>query len=79
LGQFPEAIEAYKTVQKDYPKTYLADRALFAIAEILEQSDLDKRKAIDQYAEVLMKYPGSLLAPEVRSRIRKLRGDKISS
>ncbi|MBL7977240.1 MAG: tetratricopeptide repeat protein [Bacteroidetes Order II. Incertae sedis bacterium] len=79
LGRFPEAIEAYKAVQKDYPKSYLADRALFDIAEILAQNDPDKRKAIDQYAEVLIKYPGSLLAPEVRSRIRKLRGDKISS
>ncbi len=79
LGRFPEAIEAYKSIQKDYAKSYLADRSLFAIAEILEQSEPDKRKAIDQYADVLLKYPGSLLAPEVRARIRKLRGDKISS
>ena len=79
LGRYAEAILAYQTVQKTYATTYLADRALFQIAEIQDQNLQDKTAAIEAYTDLLLKYPGSLLIPEARSRIRKLRGDKLSS
>lgn len=79
LGQQQAAIVQFEAIQRQFPSSYLADRCMFFIAEIYEQALNEKQKAIDQYAELLLKYPGSLLLPEVRSRIRKLRGDRISS
>jgi tetratricopeptide (TPR) repeat protein len=78
-GQFIQALDLYKNVQLKGPKSYLADRSLFAIAEIYDLNLKDKTKAIEAYADVLTLYPGSMLLPEIRTRIRKLRGDAVNS
>lgn len=75
LGRFEEAQDAFRDVAAKFAEGYLADRSLFAVARIYEERLGDPSAAIEAYSEVLLRYPGSLLAPEIRARIRKLRGD----
>jgi tetratricopeptide (TPR) repeat protein len=77
LGRFVEAQDAFAGVAAAYPDGYLADRGLFAAARIYEEYMDDAAAAIAAYSDLLLRYPGSLLAPEIRSRIRKLRGDNV--
>ncbi len=77
LGRFEESQTAFEEVASDYADSYLADRSLFAVARIFEEHLDDPAAAIEAYSTVLLRYPGTLLAPEIRSRIRKLRGDHV--
>ncbi|ARA92088.1 hypothetical protein AWN76_002145 [Rhodothermaceae bacterium RA] len=75
LGRSDEALAAFGEIPLMHPDSYLADRSLFAYAEILEQDLGRTREAIEAYTRLLTVYPGSLLAPEARLRIRTLRGE----
>ncbi|HUF08579.1 MAG TPA: tetratricopeptide repeat protein [Rhodothermales bacterium] len=77
VGRFEESQAEFLAVATDYADSYLADRSLFAVARIYEERLGDAPAAIEAYSEVLLRYPGSLLAPKVRARIRKLRGDHV--
>ncbi|MEL6615532.1 MAG: tetratricopeptide repeat protein [Bacteroidota bacterium] len=63
LGRLPQ----------EHPRSYFLDRALFAEAEIYERDLLDPSAALDAYGRLLDLYPGSLLAPRARERLRDLR------
>lgn len=70
-----EALAVLDALPRDFPDSYLADRALFAAAEVHERELQDTQAAIEGYMHLLSRFPGSLLAPEARARIRRLRGD----
>lgn len=53
----------------------LADDAFFTIAEIYERQLMDKNKAMEQYQNLMVQFPGSVYVAEARKRFRELRGD----
>ncbi len=75
LGRYPDALHALTALMTALPESYLADRSLFTIGEIQETDLQDPSAALETYTRLLTVYPGSLLAPEVRTRIRRLRND----
>ncbi len=77
LGQYEEAISLLQVLPDRHPGSYLEDRALFTIGEIYERELGNDRAALESYNEVLFRFPASLLSPEVRTRIRNLRGDEL--
>lgn len=76
-GQHADALQTYRELPLLHPRSYLADRALFAAAELLETRLSDPEGAIRVYTQILTDYPGSLLLAEARTRIRLLRGDDV--
>ena len=74
-GRAEEALAAFGELPLIHPNSPLADRSLFQVAEIQEQELNDPDGAVTTYTQLLTHYPGSLLLPEVRLRIRALRGD----
>ena len=74
-GQAEEALAAFGEIPLIHPESFLADRSLFYSAEILEQDLHDTEAALTTYTQILTLFPGSLLVPDVRLRIRALRGD----
>lgn len=75
LGRHTEAMTALTALMAAHPESYLADLSLFTLAEIQETDLQDPTAALETYTRLLTVYPGSLLAPEVRTRIRRLRND----
>lgn len=58
-----------------FPQSYLADRSLLELADV-QQHDLDDPDtARATLTRLLTDFPGSLLAPDARRRVRLLRGD----
>ena len=74
-GRAEEALAAFGELPLIHPESPLADRSLFQAAEIQELDLNDREGALTTYTQILTHYPGSLLLPEVRLRIRNLRGD----
>lgn len=75
LDMSEDAAQAFQELPLLHPHSHLADRAVFAAAETFEH-DLDDREAAARlYGRLLSDYPGSLLAAEARSRLRRLRED----
>ena len=74
-GRAEEALAAFGELPLIHPESPLADRSLFQAAEIQELDLNDREGALTTYTQILTHYPGSLLLPEVRLRIRALRDD----
>jgi len=73
--KFMEAILAYEElVQSD---SSLAPEAQFKIGEIHWQYLGDSERAIEEYSELIEKYPESIMVAEARKRIRQLAYDKV--
>jgi len=76
-GRANDALAALLEFPLIHPTSHLTDRSLFEAADIYElelgQSDL----AAAAYTRLLTDYPGSLLVPRARERIRFLRGDEL--
>lgn len=69
----PEAAQqAFAELPLMHPKSPLADRSLFAAAELQAEALNNPEAALNLYRRLLEDYPQSLLASEVRSRIRSL-------
>ena len=66
-----------KIISKD-STSVLADDALFHRAELHEYKLNNKKKAMELYESMLIKFPGSLFAVEARKRYRTLRGDTFN-
>jgi len=77
LRHFEEAISAFSEIVAENRESYLADRSLFAVGDIYERGLREPALALETYSNLLVEFPGSLLAPEVRARIRKIRGDHV--
>ena len=77
IGDFHEAISAFEELVSTHTDSYLADRSLFEVGDIYERGLRQPALALEAYSNLLTRFPGSLLAPEVRARIRRLRGDQV--
>ena len=76
LGLTVEAVTSIERFQSRYPQSHLLERTLFLLGEIQEHDYGDAAAALETYTEFLVRFPGSLLAPDARARIRNLRGDR---
>jgi TolA-binding protein len=76
-GRYTDAIAVLDALPDTFPRSYLGDRALFLKAQILDRDLGDTEAARTAYTDLLTRYPGSLLLPEARARIRALRGDGV--
>ena len=77
LGRAADALAVLTAFPGQFPESYLADRSLFTVGELYERDLGDPERAMAAYTDLLVRYPGSLLAPEARTRIRRLRGDGV--
>jgi tetratricopeptide (TPR) repeat protein len=77
LARYDEAIAGFEQIALEQSDSYLADRSMFEIGDIYERSLQQPALALDAYSNLLVQFPGSLLAPEVRARIRRIRGDEV--
>jgi outer membrane protein assembly factor BamD (BamD/ComL family) len=75
LGRAGDALDALTAFPERHPQSYLIERALFLTGEVHERDLQDPAAAQAAYADLLARFPGSLLAPEARARLRRLRGD----
>jgi len=76
-GQPEQAIETLTTLRSRYAQSFLADRALREVARIQEVDLRQPDVARQTLLRVLEEHPGSLLVPEVRADIRRLRGETL--
>lgn len=74
-GEAQEAFTAFFELPLAHPDSPLVDRSLYQAGEIKEFELNDPEGALEIYTRLLTDYPGSLLVPDVRIRIRSLRGD----
>lgn len=74
-GRTEEALAAYGELPLIHPDSPLADRSLFEAAQLQWRALGDSEAALETYTRLLTEYPGSLLVPEARQQIRRLRGD----
>ena len=72
-GDSEAALAVLERLPTEHPLSYFRDRALYLAAEIQERDLLDLAAALDTYGRLLDQYPGSLLAPRARERLRDLR------
>lgn len=77
LGRFDEAVSLFLGFRDQFPISYLVDRSLFLAAETMERDLRDPTGALEAYQKLLGDIPGSMLGPQVRARIRTLRGDGV--
>lgn len=70
-----EALIRLQKILEEYPNDILADDAFFTIGEIYERYLHDTPKAMEQYQNLMVQFPGSVYVPEARKRFRELRGD----
>ena len=73
-ANYSDAISIYRDLVTSDSLGTLGDLALNRIGQIYEQRFQDFAKAKIAYEEVLIKYPDSLLAEEIRKKIRNLEG-----
>jgi tetratricopeptide (TPR) repeat protein len=73
LGNVGEAIAGLASLAKDYPDSRLAPLALEKLGDIWWQERGDGRRALEEYAKGLDRYPNSLIAPRVRDKVARLR------
>ena len=72
LGQPTDAARAFEEIARDFPESYLADRALYDLAGLQERALNDPAAAADTLRRLVDTYPGSLLAPDARRTLRRL-------
>ncbi len=77
LDRGDEAATVLASLVDSTPGSYLADRALLELAD-LHVARGDEDAALVTLARLLSEYPGSLLVPDVRTRVRRIRGDSPS-
>ena len=78
LDRTAEALENLNTIYRDYRFDILADDALFAIAKVTDEKLGETVEAMKLYKEMLIRFPGSILAADARKRYRELRGDFVN-
>jgi len=66
------AIEGYKEIENQYPETDLAPYACMKRGKIYEEKLKQSKDAISTYKSFLLKYPNSILVPEIRERLKEL-------
>jgi hypothetical protein len=74
-----QALAQYEKIVTEFFNDVLADDAFFAIGDIYENYLHQPDKAMEQYKNLLIRFPGSVHSAEARKRFRTLRGDFSSS
>lgn len=74
-GETTKAADQFLQLSVRYPESPLADRSLYQAAQLYERALKDRQTALETYNRLLEQYPGSLLLPDVRERIRALRSN----
>ncbi|NBC19064.1 MAG: tetratricopeptide repeat protein, partial [Bacteroidetes bacterium] len=77
-GRTEAALSAFQELPLIHPQSQYADRSLFEAADLQANTLGAIEDAIETYTTLLTDYPGSLLAPDARKAIRRLRGDQTS-
>ncbi len=72
-----EALLAFGELPLVHANSPLADRSLYQYATILDDEMGRPAEALKAYYDLLLRFPGSLLVPEVRERIRSLRSEGV--
>lgn len=75
LGRPNEALALLLEFPLRYPQSPLRDQSLYEAARLQEEDLHNPAAAIHTYMRLLTEFPGSPLIPEVRTRIRYLRGE----
>ena len=76
-NKYQQAVYAYGKIIELYYTDILADKSLFALADLYENYLNDPTEAQNYYQKLLMDFPGSIFTVEARKRFRILRGDKL--
>jgi hypothetical protein len=74
---YSEASLKFKEIVEKYPKSILADRALYEWSKIEEEQNKNIKLAMENYLVILKNYKDSVYSTDVRKRLRVLRGDKL--
>ncbi len=74
-GNTTAAADQFIRLTTRYPKSPLADKSLFQAARLYEETLNDRQAALKTYNRLLQQYPGSLLLPDARERIRAIRSE----
>lgn len=75
LGEFSAAVDKLNSLISSWSFDILADDAWFLRAKVQEEYLKEREKAMEQYAEFMKRFPGSVYVAEARKRFRTLRGD----
>lgn len=76
-GKKGHADSLYRQLYTLYPKSYLADLALYQSALLNENELNNPEKARELFGRLFDEYPASLYAAEARRKYRQLRGDAV--
>ncbi len=76
-GRASDAVAALLEFPLIHPMSHLTDRSLFEAADLYEYDLGQPDLAAATYTRLITDYPGSLLVPRARERIRFLRGDEL--
>jgi len=76
--QFDKALASLAVIREKFSDDIYNDDAWFLTARTYEENLNDTEKAMEFYAQLLEKFPGSIYAAESRKRYRLLRGDVLN-
>ena len=71
-GEFKEAITVWDGIDKDYPSSSIAAKAILTKASIYESKLKNTDSAIKEYERFIKRYPKSKTTPEVRFKVAML-------
>jgi tetratricopeptide (TPR) repeat protein len=77
MDNYPRSIKLFEKIVEEGEKNIYADKALYLLAQIYQNSIGDNIKAIEMYETLLAKFPASIYIDKARHEIIKLK-DKIS-
>lgn len=75
MADFEQAVDKLNILVDKWSSDILADDAWFLRATVYDKHLKDQQTAMDQYAEFMKRFPGSVYVAEARKRFRTLRGD----
>lgn len=73
-NDFLGAVLTYKKIIARFSKNFLCDLSLWQIGKIYEVELKNIAKAVENYENILLDYPESMLAEQTRKKIRNLEG-----
>ncbi len=76
--QFDKALASLALIREKFSDDIYGDDAWFLTAKTYEENLNNTEKAMEFYAQLLEKFPGSIYAAESRKRYRQLRGDILN-
>jgi tetratricopeptide (TPR) repeat protein len=76
-GDAEYADSLYREVFTRFPKSYVADLAIYKSALINEKQLNNPEKARERFGILFDQYPASLYAAEARRKYRQMRGDTV--